>query len=391
MDNVGEWLVQNREKLEKGVEVMCGASKVLASSVGKLHPVLEAVFKASHELLKNPDSKEATYLIQQITKVNDQLTGIQNEISQIKSELKMSSMNKRNFDWEVHILSQYEKFLDFVNSKPNYREKKKEKFLTHYNYTEGDMNVEALYKAIVEDSDDAIMETVVTTQEKNRRIVENFCAKLKKLFVIGIISIMAYSAFKEGTVDECTVKKWNSRMEEVELKMKAAVDDCIENFAEQARKDTEKNLEGSPGPISHTFTKSLLDKLTDKYDWVSWSIRAFKNRERIFFFNWIAGKNYHGSKGDNSFDILTKNHIKVVVSFCIEPKPVDKSLIQEQIEQTKLNRNMMGAALVLHKIFPDYFIHAVSHFKAVEEANNFPEDCYYFGRYKGAYLCFHSQ
>lgn len=393
MNDISEWLVENKEKIEKGVEIMAQASRVLASSIGQLHPVLEAVFKVSAELLKNPESSEANYLTQQLAKVNDQLTVIQNEMDQIELEMMTTSMNKKNFDWEVHILSQFESFQDFLNAKPKFKEKKKEKFMTHYNVTEGDMNVEALYNAVMEDTcvEKPILEIVLATKEKNRKAVEDFCARLKKLFVVGIISIMAYSAFKEGAVDSDTVKKWKERMENVEGKMKAAVDDCVENFAEQAKLDIKKKLDVSPGPVDSKWTESLLEILKNKYDWVSWSIRAFKNRERVFFFNWLAGKKYHGCKGDNSFEVLTKNKIKVVVSFCTEPKPIDKNRIQEQLEQTKLNRNMMTVALILQENFPDCFIHAVSHFKSVEEANNFPEDCHYFGRFKGAYLCFHSQ
>ncbi|XP_037532018.1 SE-cephalotoxin isoform X1 [Nematolebias whitei] len=393
MTDVVEWLVQNRDKIEKGVEIMAQASSVLASTVGQLHPVLEAVFQASAILLKDPNSGEASYLTQQLTKVNDQLSVIQNEIGQIELEMMTASMNKQNFDWEVHILSQFEKFQDFVKAKQEYKAKKKEKFITHYEITGRDLNVEALYNAVMEESatQKSILETVLVTQEKSRRPVEDFCARLKKLFVVGIISIMAHSAFKEETVDAEIVKKWKGRMEKVEDKMKAAVDDCIENFAEQAKVDLSKKLDENTGPIDPDFTKSLLETLTKKYDWVSWSIRAFKHRERIFFFNWLAGKKYHGSKGNNWFDFLTKNKVKVVVSFCTEPKPIDKSRIQELIEQTKLNRNMMSVALALHDAFPDYLIHAVSHYKTVQEANNFPVECLYFTRYKGAYLCFHSQ
>lgn len=393
MNDISEWLVENREKIEKGVEVMAQASRVLASSVGQLHPVLEAVFKVSAELLKNPESSEANYLTQQLTKVNEQLTVIQNEINQIELEMMTTSMNKKNFDWEVHILSQFESFQDFLNAKPKFKEKKKEKFMKHYDVTEGDLNVEAIYNAVMEDgcAERPILEVVLATKERHRNSVEDFCARLKKLFVVGIISIMAHSAFKEGAVDSETVKKWKERMEKVEDKMKAAVDDCIENFPEQAKLDMKKTLDVSPGPLSSDWTRSLLAMLVNKYDWVSWSIRAFKDRERIFFFNWIAGKKYHGCKGGNSFEVVTNNKIKVVVSFCTDPKPIDKTRIQEQIEQTKLNRNMMTVALILQDGFPDCVIHAVSHFKAVEEADNFPEDCHYFGRYKGAYLCFHSQ
>ncbi|XP_031723383.1 rapunzel 5 [Anarrhichthys ocellatus] len=393
MNNVADWLVQNRDKIEKGVEIMGQASEVLAATVGQLHPVLEAVFVASAELLNNPDSKEARYLTQQFELVNQQLEGIQDEIDQIALELQKTSLNKQNFDREAQMLSQYEKFQDFVNAKPKFKEKKMEKFLSHYENTDADLNLDALYNAVIGDctAGDPMLETVVNTEQRSRRAVEDFCARLKKLFVVGIIAVMGHSALKEGVVGEEMVKRWQGRMDEVEKRMKAAVDDCTENFADQAKQDMEHLLQENPGAVNLDFTKSLLGTLIKKYDWVNWSIRAFSDKERIFFFNWLAGKKCHGSGGANWFDILTKSKIKVVVSFCVDPKPINKSQIQEQIEVQKMKGNMIDVAQVLNRSFPNCLVHAVSHYKEVVESNNFHEDCYYYGKHKRAYLCIHSE
>ncbi|KAM9723067.1 rapunzel 5 isoform 1-T2 [Menidia menidia] len=393
MNSVADWLVENRDKIEKGVEVMGQASEVLASTVGQLHPVLEAVFLASAELLANPEGKEARYLTQQFEKVNEKLEGIREEIDGIAVELQKASMNKRNFDGEANMLSQYEKFQDFVNAKPKFKGKKREKFLAQFENTGGDLNLDALYGAVVGEnsSADPMMDTVLAVEGRARRPVEEFCARLKKLFVVGIISVMGHAALSEGAVGMETVSRWQGRMEEVERRMKDAVDECTEKFAEQAKTDLEKILQETPGPADLAFTKSLLEPLVVKYDWVSWSVRAFNDRERIFFFNWLAGKKYHGSGGANWFDFLTRDKVKVVVSFCAEPRPLQKNQIQELIEQQKLKGNMMAVALTLHKSFPDCLVHAVSHYKAVVESNSFQEDCYYFGKHKKAYLCIHPE
>lgn len=393
MATVADWIVKNRDKIEKGVEIMGQAAEVLASTVGQLHPILEAVFVASAELLSNPEGREARYLTEQFEMVNQKLEGIQDEIDKIALELQKTSLNKQNFDQEAQMISQYEKFQEFVNATPKFREKKKEKFLKQYENTDGDLNLEALYNAFTGEnmSGDPMLDTVVATEQRSRRAVEDFCARLKKLFVIGIIAVMGYAALTEGNVEEEMVKKWQTRMEDVEKRMKAAVDDCTENFAEQAKVDMEHLLLENPGTVDKDFTNSLLESLMKKYDWVSWSVRVFKNRESIFFFNWLAGKKYHGSGGAKWFDILTKNKIKVVISFCVNPKPINKGQIQEQIEQHKLKGNMMAVALSLKKDFPDCLVHAVSHYKAVVESNNFNEDCYYFGKHKRAHLFIHPE
>ncbi|XP_068616501.1 rapunzel 5 [Brachionichthys hirsutus] len=394
MSAVADWLLQNKDKIEKGVEIMGQASEVLAATVGQLHPVLEAVFVASAELLSNPEGKEARYMVQQFDIVNQHLEGIQDEIDKIALELQRTSLNKQNFDREAQILSQYEKFQDFVNANPKFKEKKMEKFLSHYEHTDADLNLDALYNAVTGEntSGDPLLETVVTTEQRGRRAVEDFCARLKKLFVVGIIAVMGHAALKEGAVGEEMVKKWQARMEDVEKRMKAAVDDCTDNFADQAKMDMEHLLQENPGNVNQDFIKPLLESLVKKYDWVSWSIRAFGEKERVIFFNWLAGKKYHGSGGKaNWFDILTKNRVKVVVSFCANPKPINKTEIQEKIEGQKLKGNMMEVAQSLYKSFPNCLVHAVSHYKEVVETNNFREDCYYYGKHKRAYICIHPE
>lgn len=395
MNTVADWLVQNRDKVEKGVEIMGQASEVLAATVGQLHPVLEAVFVAAAELLSNPDGKEARYMTQQFENVNKQLEGIHDAIEQIALELQRTSMNKQNFDREAQMLSQYEKFQDFVNAKSKFRENKMKKFISHYENTDSDLNLDALYNAVIGSniSGDPMLETVVTTEQRSRRAVEDFCARLKKLFVVGIIAVMGYAALKEGAVGEEMVKKWQERMVDVEKRMKAAVDECTEKFADQAKLDVEHLVMENPGNVNQEFIKSLMGSLIKKYDWVNWSIHAFSEKERVFFFNWLAGKNNHGSGGANWFDILTNNKIKVVVSFCVNPKPINKTQIQEQIECQKLNGNMMAVALTLKKSFPNLLVHAVSHYKDVVETNNFHEDCYYYGKHtkQRAYLCIHPE
>lgn len=393
MNSVADWLVQNRDKVEKSVEVLGKASEVLAATVGQLHPILEAVFVASAELLNNPEGKEARYLTQQFEQVNQKLQGIEGEITEIALELQRSSMNKQNFNLEAQILSQYEKFQEFVNAKPKFKEKKMNQFITQYENTDGDMNLDALYNAVTGTniSGEPMLETVVTTEQRSRRAVEKFCASLKKLFVVGIIAVMGYAALKEGKVSVELVKKWEDNMEDVEKRMKAAVDDCTQHFADQAKMDMEIVLSDNPATVTHEFIKELLEALVKKYDWVSWSIRAFNDKERIFFYNWLAGKNYHGRYGANWFDIFTKNKIKVVFSFCIDPKPINKAQIREEIEQQKLKGEMKAVAQSLNKSIPNCLVHAISNYKVVVETNNFHEDCLYYMKHNRAYICIHPE
>ncbi|KAJ3597677.1 hypothetical protein NHX12_001194 [Muraenolepis orangiensis] len=392
MVNVADWLVENRGKIEKGVEIMGQASEVLASTVGQLHPILEAVFVASGEILSNPEGKEARYLAEQFELVNQKLEGIQDEVDQISRELQRSTMNKQNFDREVQMISQYEKFQEFINAKPKFKEKKKEKFLSHYENTDGDLNLDALYNAVTGQNiaGDPMLETVVSIEARSRRAVEDFCACLKKLFLVGIIAIMGHAALKEEAVDGEMVKKWQERMEDVETRMKAAVEDCTNNFAEQAKIDLEHELKDKTGSLETDFIKPILESLIKKYDWISWSIRVFRVKEAIWFFNWLAGKKFHGQGGgENSFEVMVNNKFKVVVSFCVEPVAINREFILQQIEEQKMDGNMMNVAEVLSRNIPNCLVYAVNHYKVVVETNNFQPECYYYAKHKKAFICIH--
>ncbi|XP_066577306.1 rapunzel 5 [Amia ocellicauda] len=392
MERVEEWVLENKDKIELGVEMIGKGCEVLAATVGQLHPLLEAIFVASKEILSNPDSNEAKYLTEQIEKVSQRLEGIQDELDTIQREQKKTSMNKMNFDYEVQMISQYEKYLEFVNAKPKFKETRKDKFMKHFQATDGDMNLDALYNSVTGESlsGESVLETILVTEEKSRRAVEEFCAVLKKLFIVGLVAVMGHAALKEGAVGESLMKKWCLRMEDVERRMKAAVDDCTENFATQAKLDVENQMRETPAKIAPEFVQPVLEFLQKKYDWVCWSVRVYNNTGK-WFWNWLAGKKFQGSGGGNFFDILTKNNINVVVSYSIGPQPINKSQIQELVESQKITNNMQDLAQSIYNNFPNCVVHAISRYKDVEEYNNFQPECYYYVKHKKCYLCVHPE
>ncbi|XP_071376151.1 uncharacterized protein [Centroberyx affinis] len=361
------------------------AFEVLAATVGQLHPVLEAAIETIAEIVKNPDEN----LTEQFNLVNQKLEGIQDELDTMGLELQISLMNIQNSDHEFQILNQYERFQDFANDPHN--KEKREKFLSYYEKKQQDFHLECYYNDITgkTNSEGPMLEKRAIIVQGNRRAVEYFCGKVMEIFVKGIIVVVCYAIQKDREKGDNVWKKWQERMEDVKKHVKAAVGECTEKFAVHAERDMERELQKKPGSVDLDFTKSLLDFLVKKYDWVNWSIRVFNDRERTFFVNLFAEKTYHGCAGGaNCFDVLTNSNIKVVFSFCVDPKPFNKSQIQEEIEKQKLKGDMKHVAQSLRRSFPSCLVHAVSR-KEVVETNNFPEDCYYYEKHNGIYLCIH--
>ncbi|XP_058232919.1 protein rapunzel-like [Hemibagrus wyckioides] len=391
MSGVAEWLLENRDKIEKGVEILGQGCEILAATVGQFNPILEAVFNVSAELLSNPEGKEARYLAEQFDKVNQNLEKVQSEIKKTELAMQRSSLNMEYFTFYTQIINQHEMFKYIFTAKPKFKKLKREEFIIHFEEYEGDKNLDCLYEGIVKEnkSGQTMLDTIVATEQRSRRAVEEFCASLKKVLVVGIISLMGYAALKEDTVEEELAKKWLARMEDVEMRMKAAVDECVNNFSEQAKIDIDEKVKEKQSSVDPEFTKFILDALVEKYYWVSWSVRVFKDDETKLL-KLLFGKQRHINGGsDNYFEHFCNNKIRIVVSFTADPKPLNKNQIKDQIENEK--GGVEAVAESLSKSFPNCFVHTISRSKKVEEANNFNPDDFYYISHKKAHICIHSE
>lgn len=391
MSAVAEWLIENRDKIEKGVEILGQGCEILAATVGEFNPILEAVLNVSAELLSNPEGKEARYLSEQFGKVHQNLEKVQGDIKKTELALQRSSLNIQYFKFYTQIINQHEMFKYIFTAKPKFKKLKVEEFLIHFEEYEGEKNLDCLYDAITKknDSGQTMLETIVATEERSRRAVEEFCVSLKKVLMVGILSLMGYAALTEDPVEEDMATKWLERMEDVEKSMKAAVDECVNNFAEQAKMDIEQKLVEKQSSVDPEFTKFLLDALDQKYYWVSWSVRVFKDEEsKIGKFLFGKQRHVNGGGGD-FFEILCNNKIRIVVSFTADPKTLNKSQIKDQIEKEKGGMGAMAESL--SKSFPNCLVHAISRSKKVEEINNFKPEHFYYISHKIAHICIHSE
>ncbi|KAL4629554.1 hypothetical protein GN956_G16525 [Arapaima gigas] len=362
-----QWVLENKSEIEKAVAIAGKGCTFLASTVGEFNPILKIVFQATSLLLNGPESKEGQYLSKQFLNLDQNLDALKNQIAVILQQIPFYSMNLY-CDHEASIIFQYEMFMDFVHASPEYKSKKKDLFLSQFRANKGDLPLTTLYDGI---TDGSILKTMLAKEEWNRKAVEVFCTKLKMLFLKGIIVVIVYSALKPSEerevlevktqagdifVDKAEVTMWLQKMEDVERRLKNAVDECTETFATHAKNDMDGKLNGSPP-------------------------QAQAN----------DGTEYHDHSGsDNFFEIKTKDKI-VVFSFSKERTCIDKDLIKKNIKRQQSRWNMAEMTLSLSKSLPDYYVHIVSGYKNVTESNKFPEDCYYYGSHGRAYVCIHSK
>lgn len=226
---------------------------------------------------------------------------------------------------------------------------------------------------------------------RNRRLLEDFCVRMKELFCLGLIVLLGHCTLTQGQEEEDEkIQEWSGKMEEVESSMKMTIESCVAAFPEQAKLDSEQLLQKKGEVDLQDTTQRLLNFLVKKYDWVSWSVRLMKHSDGTYR-NWRAGEHFHHVAGQNWFEVLDVNSLNLVVSFSTEPRPVSRDCIQQVMEAQGKKGNCQVVVEVLEKQFCGFVVHAVSRHKEAAAAWSFPEDCHYWERHKNVAVCVHSE
>lgn len=227
---------------------------------------------------------------------------------------------------------------------------------------------------------------------RNRRLLEDFCVRLKELFCLGLISLLGHCALTRVQEDEDeAIREWSSRIEEVESRMKTIIESCVASFPEQAKLDAQRLLQekGEEENLQVT-TQQLLEFLVKKYDWVLWSVRLI-NYSGSSYRKWRAGEHFHHVAGSNWFEVLQVNDINLVVSYSATPRPVPRDCVQQLMEGQAKRGNAPAVVEALEKHLSGFVVHAVSRHKQSAAAWSFPDECHYWERHKNVAVCIHSE
>ncbi|XP_040899435.1 protein rapunzel-like isoform X3 [Toxotes jaculatrix] len=229
-------VAEKKDMVETVMEVFEQGAEVVASIAGDLFPVFSIAAPIVKLALDNVESKEATFMKEQFQKVRERLEVVSEEIQRINDEIKKSGMDAMYFSVEENITNQFRKYMDILNAKPKVREVKKKLFLDHFARTGGDKNLYTLYNAVTGDnfSGEPVLEITLNYEEKSRRAMEEFCARLKKLFCIGLIALLGHAALKGYDEEDALLKDWSEKMNTVQAKMNTVIEDCIVSFPTQA-------------------------------------------------------------------------------------------------------------------------------------------------------------
>ncbi|XP_077431886.1 rapunzel 4 [Vanacampus margaritifer] len=387
-DQLQRFVAEKKNMVETVMEVFEQGAEVVASIVGDLFPVFSIAAPIVKLALDNVESKEAAFMKEQFQKVRDRLDAISDQMRQIHEEIKKSGMDATYFSVEENITNQFRKYMDILNAKAKFREVKKKLFLEHFDKTGGDKNLHVLYNAVTGDnfSSESVLEIVLNYEEKSRRPLEDFCARLKKLFCLGIIALLGHAALKGYDEEDALLKDWREKMKAVQEKMDAVIQDCVVSFPKQAELDARRLLRDNPAWTNQQVADAIVTKLSKKYDWVGWSVRVFKSPTGLF-----APKNFHCPVGHSRFHVpAVDDKLNVVVSYSSSPEPVDHAHVRQLIQSQKKLSAVEMAKLLFEKVPGRCAVHAVQTRKDLACAWSFSHQLHYWEEHKNLYVCLHS-
>lgn len=388
-DKLQKLVADKKDTVETVMEMFEKGAEVVASIAGDLFPVFSIAAPLVKLALDNVESKEAAFMKEQFQKVRERLEVVSEEMQRINEEIKKSGMDATYFPIEENITNQFRKYMDILNAKPKFREVKKKLFLDHFAKTGGDKNLNTLYNVVTGNSfsGESVLEITLNYEEKSRRPLEDFCARLKKLFCIGLIALLGHAALKGYDEEDILLKDWSEKMQNVQSEINAVIEDCIVSFPKQAEQDCRRLVRDQSGATSQQLADALIEHLKKKYDWVFWSVRVFRSPMGLF----ANKKDFHCSTGKSRFQVPTSEEkLNVWVSYSSSPEPVDKDCIQHLIQSQKKHTVVGLSELLFEKIPGDHVVHTVKTNKDLACAWSFSNELHYWDEYKNIFICVHS-
>uniref|UniRef100_A0A8C8LQC1 Uncharacterized protein n=1 Tax=Oncorhynchus tshawytscha TaxID=74940 RepID=A0A8C8LQC1_ONCTS len=339
--------LQKVKAIEAVMESFERGAEVLASAVGELFPLCVA---AAPDLQLAPDNvqcKEVCYVKEQFQAVGNKLDVLSTQLKDIDCEIKKGRLDSQYFSVEENIRNKFQKYMDILEAKPQFQEVKKRLFLEHFSKTGGEKNLYVLYDNLMGTNSfgESILEVVERYEARNRRLLEDFCVRMKELFCLGLIALLGHC--------------WRSQIEEVESKMKACIEAYVAAFPEPAYLGAQRLLQEKEEQNLQDTAQEVQEFLTRKYDWVSWSVRVVNHSGS----SWCARDHFQHMAVQNCLNVLQVNDTNLVVSYSTSPQPVPRDCIRQLMEGPGTKGGAQAVVEVLEKYLAGFVVHPVSHHK----------------------------
>ncbi|KAJ3597679.1 hypothetical protein NHX12_001196 [Muraenolepis orangiensis] len=355
---------EKKDVVDTIMDVFEQGAEVVSSIAGDLFPIFSIAAPLVRLALDNVESKEATFMKEQFQKVRERLEVMSEQIQRCQRRDQEERSGR---------------CLLFRGGKHHQPVPE----------TGGDKSLNTLFNAVTGDNfgGESVLEITLNYNENSRRGMEDFCARLKKLFCIGLIALMGFTVLQDYGDEEKILGEWGEKMKAVQVKMNTVIEDCIVSFPKQAEVDSRRLVRDHSETTNQQLADALVDQLKKKYDWVYWSVRIFKTPTGMF----SNKKDFHCPTGKSRFQVSSSDEkLNIMVSYSASPEPIDKLRIQALILGQKKS-TVVGVAEMLFETLPgSTMVHTVKTSRDLACSWSFTPELHYWDEHNNFFVCAHS-
>uniref|UniRef100_UPI003AAD0E51 protein rapunzel-like n=1 Tax=Centroberyx gerrardi TaxID=166262 RepID=UPI003AAD0E51 len=218
----------DRAKLKQGLVNALQCVATISSAAAVINPIFGLAGSLIRLVLIHQDNEDIRTLKREFGTINKSLDEISQQNRSALQQIKKETLDNQYRSVEENLRSQFRKFMEMVEARPEHHKRKKDDFEESYANDLGDQNLHTLYDSVVGKPklfSKPILEVYLKHSQGDRRTMERLCTRLTYLFCIGLIALMGYAAII-GDDEEGLIEEWAEKMEQVQEKMQEALRRC---------------------------------------------------------------------------------------------------------------------------------------------------------------------
>lgn len=223
-----EKIIEDQAKLKQGLVKVLHCVASISSAAAVVNPIFAVAGSLIRVVLHHVDDEDIRTLKREFGSINQKLDKVSQQNRNTLVQIKKETLDGQYCRVEENLKNQFRKFMEMVEARPEYRERKKEDFKESYSIDLGDQNLHTLYDGVVGKPklfSRPILEVYLTHSQGDRQTMERLCKQLTYLFCIALIALMGHAAII-GDDEEGLSEEWAEKMEHVQEKMQEALRRC---------------------------------------------------------------------------------------------------------------------------------------------------------------------
>lgn len=228
MNEHDEELQEDQAKLKQGLVKVLQCVATISSAAAVVNPIFGVAGSLIRVVLHHIDDEDIRTLKREFRSVNLALDQLSQQNRNTLLQIAKETLDGQYGRVEENLRSQFRRFMEMVEARPEHRERKKDDFEESYANDLGDQNLHTLYDGVVGKPklfSRPILEVYLKHSGADRRTMERLCTRLTYLFCIGLIALMGYAAVI-GDDEEGLSEEWAEKMQHVQERMQEALRRC---------------------------------------------------------------------------------------------------------------------------------------------------------------------